>query len=97
MELIENHGKHLHRAISSVRCGQHNVEVGVPCYVLDNTSEITEHPFHYGICGKRIRAAGFIGKVSPESMRKKAPARKDGERKPFVKKTPARRQPSTSK
>lgn len=96
---IENTGRHLHSAINSVRCGAHGVPVGVPCYTLDNTSGLSEHPFHYGICGQRIRSAGYVGKISPESMRKRPPARKStsGERKPFIKKHDASRQPFAGK
>jgi hypothetical protein len=93
MNLVENNGKHLHGAINSVACGAHSAPAGIPCYTLDNTSGLSEHPFHYGICGKRIRKAGFVGKISPQSMRAKAPAKKtDGERKPFKKKPNSRPQ-----
>jgi hypothetical protein len=90
MNLIENAGKHLHGAISTTSCGKHSVEEGVPCYTLPNNSGLSTNPFHYGICGVRIRKAGFVGKISPESMRRKAPYKKDGERKPFTKKPNSR-------
>lgn len=99
MNPIENTGQHLHRAIAEVSCGKHRVDRGIPCYTLPNNSGITEHPFHFGICGKRIRKAGFIGKISPQSMRVKAPVKKfqDGERKPFKKKPNTRHQTLSNK
>lgn len=98
MDLFENTGRHLHNAIKNVKCAFHGVPQGEPCYILDNNSGLTENPFHFGICGKRITAAGFVGKISPESMRKRPPMRKgtDGGAKPFKKNT-ARRQPVASK
>lgn len=90
--IIENNGRHLHSAINAVKCAKHEAPHGVPCYTLENTSGLTEHPFHFGICGQRILSAGYNGKISPESMRKRPPARKttSGERKPFIKKNASR-------
>lgn len=98
MDLIENTGRHIHNAIRSVKCAFHGAPQGEPCYILDNNSGLSENPFHFGICGSRITAAGFVGKISPESMRKRPPMRKstDGDRKPF-KKTAARRPTVASK
>lgn len=85
MNPLENTGKHLHGVISRTSCGKHKVSEGIPCYTMPNNSALSSNPFHYGICGVRIRKAGFVGKISAESMRRKAPYKKDGERKPFHK------------
>lgn len=93
---VHNHGQHMHRAIGSTTCGKHKADIGMPCWVLPNSKDVDK--FHYGICGKRILKAGFIGKVSPQSMRAKAPAKQtDGERKPFKKKFNNRQFAPTSK
>lgn len=87
MKLIENDGQHLHSAIATTKCDKHDVKSGIPCYTLPNNAGISPNPFHYGICGDRIRSAGYNGKISPESMRRRPPAKKGqtGDRKAFKK------------
>lgn len=89
LEQIENHGKHLHRAIDTTSCGVHKVPTGIPCWHMPKNVEGAEG-FYGAICGKRIRKAGFIGKISASSMRVKAPQRdddpKNGPRRSFSKK-----------
>lgn len=90
LEQIENHGQHMHRAIDTTSCGVHKVPEGVPCWHMPKNVEGAEG--YYGsICGKRIRKAGFIGKISAASMRLRAPQKDDdpksGPRRSFSKKT----------
>lgn len=99
-EHIENHGRHLQRAIDTTTCVQHGVDEGVPCWTMPKQVEGAEG--YYGsICGKRIRKAGFIGKISAASMRIKAPSRdedpKSGPRRSFGKKTNDARSPRREK
>lgn len=85
LNTIDNQGQHLHRTIGNTTCGDHKADIGAPCWVLPSNRSFGS--FYYAICGKRIKKAGFIGKISPESIRTKAPVKsKDGERKPFKKK-----------
>jgi hypothetical protein len=96
LEQIENHGKHLHRAIDTTSCGVHKVPTGVPCWHMIKNVEGGEG-FYGAICGKRIRKAGFIGKISASSMRVKAPQKDDdksGPRRSFSKKKTNDNRPS---
>ena len=96
LEQIENHGKHLHRAIATTSCGVHKVPTGVPCWHMIKNVEGAEG-FYGAICGKRIRKAGFIGKISASSMRVKAPQKDDdksGPRRSFSKKKTNDNRPS---
>lgn len=84
--IADNRGEHLHHAVGTTTCKKHKADVGMPCWVLPSNNVFT-NMFHYAICGSRIRSAGFVGKVSADSMRAKAPAKsKVGERKPIQKK-----------
>lgn len=84
--IADNRGQHLHRAVDATTCKKHKADVGMPCWVLPSNNVFTNN-LHYAICGSRIRSAGYVGKISEDSMRTKAPMKiKDGERKPFKKK-----------
>jgi hypothetical protein len=101
LEQIENHGQHLHRAIEKTSCDRHNAPTGVPCWHMPKQAEGTEG-YYASICGKRIRKAGFIGKISASSMRVRAPQKDDdpksGPRRSFSKKkTNAPRSPRRDK
>ena len=83
--IIENHGQHLHDLINSTECGKHIAPPGTSCF--DVRMNISGQSGTYAsACGTRIRAGGFVGKISPQSMRAMAPKKMDGERKPFKKK-----------
>lgn len=83
--VVENKGVHLHSLIERIGCDLHGVPEGIPCYYLPNNLNKQAH--YVGACGSRVKKAGYNGKISPQSMRAKAPAkRKDGPSKPFIKK-----------
>lgn len=84
--IFENTGMHLHALIQRTGCGIHNVPEGVPCYHLPNN--LNKEAYYVGACGSRVKRAGYNGKVSPQSMRAKAPAKRknDGPIKPLMKK-----------
>lgn len=71
--LVENTGVHLHSIIDRIGCKIHNVPAGDACYHLPNT--LSEEAYYVGACGSRVKKAGFNGKISPQSMRSKAPAK----------------------
>jgi hypothetical protein len=76
---------HLHSLIERTGCDAHGVPEGVPCYYLPNN--LSKEAHYVGACGSRVKKAGYNGKISPQSMRAKAPVkRKDGASKPFIKK-----------
>lgn len=71
--LVENTGVHLHSIIERNDCKIHHVPKGVPCYHLPNN--LNTEAYYVGACGSRVKKAGFNGKISPQSMRSKAPAK----------------------
>lgn len=96
LEQIENHGKHMQRAIDTTSCVPHGASEGDPCWTMPKNYEGAEG--YYGsICGKRIRKAGFIGRISAASMRLKPPSKdddtKNGPRRSFAKKKTDSRSP----
>ena len=79
MNIIENTGKHLRDLIERVGCGRHQVPKGVPCYHLPKNVR-GDGGYYPGACGVRIKKGGFVGKISPQSMRTKAPMKKDADK-----------------
>lgn len=64
---LNNEGVHIRDAVASTKCAKHGAEEGVPCWILPKAKGYGE--WHFGICGLRIRKAGFNGKISPQSIR----------------------------
>jgi len=67
-----NNGKHISRVMDEHSCGRHRAPIGVPCYHITPGSSDS---FGYlaGVCGFRIKKAGYNGKISATSMRLKTP------------------------
>lgn len=88
---IENDGNHIQHAMDTTSCTRHKATTGIPCWHVRKGAKGLEG-YYAAICGSRIRKAGFVGKISPESIRSKSPKAdiKDGSRRPFNKKTDAR-------
>jgi len=83
--LVENTGVHLHALIARTECDVHKVPTGIPCYHIPNN--MNTEAYYVGACGSRIRSGGFNGKISPQSMRTRAPGKQDtAGKKPWVKK-----------
>lgn len=69
---MENDGRHIAQAMERASCKKHQAPKGVPCWTLQKN--IGGGFGHYAaICNGRIRRAGFIGQISPSSMRRSAP------------------------
>jgi len=49
--------------LDSVGCKKHNAIIGVPCFHIPKM-----FGYNAGVCGKRIKASGFVGKVSPDAL-----------------------------
>lgn len=68
-----NSGKHIDDVIRRTTCDRHNGDKGIACfYVFYGSKNGEAGP---AICGDRVKAAGFNGKIQPSSLRLKA---KDG-------------------
>jgi hypothetical protein len=65
----ENHGRHLEAALDRTACKKHSATKGVSCWTIEGSNG----KLFLAICNRRIRNAGFIGKISPGSMRRAAP------------------------
>lgn len=68
--MFENPGTHIARIIKETVCRKHNADVGAPCWAIASNMSPLGH--HKAVCGKRIKRAGFIGQISPQSMRLKS-------------------------
>lgn len=67
--MFENPGIHISRIVTETPCPKHRASMGVPCWIIPTN---TLRGFYPAVCGKRIKRAGFIGKISPQSMRMKS-------------------------
>lgn len=65
--IIENDGKHIADITSRTICPRHRRGEGEACWDIPLDSG-----YKAAVCGKRIKNAGFIGKISPGSMRQKS-------------------------
>lgn len=62
--LVSNDGKHISYILKETSCGKHRVPVGIPCYHMAKPLG----GYYAGVCGVRIKKAGFIGQISETSM-----------------------------
>lgn len=82
----ENTGVHLHSLIERTGCGIHSVPAGIPCHTLPNN--VNPEADYVAACGSRIKKAGFVGRISAQSMRSEAPRKSGpGAKRPFKKKS----------
>lgn len=72
---LPNDGTHIHEVLARATCDKHNAPVGVPCFHMPKAANGLSG-YYAAACGGRIRHAGFNGRISPESMRTKAPTKK---------------------
>lgn len=68
--LDDNDGKHIDEIVDNVSCSLHNAEKGVPCFYIQYG--VSKGGLGPGICGPRIRKAGFNGEIQPGSLSQKA-------------------------
>lgn len=65
-----NSGKHIDDIIGRTSCERHGATRGEACwYIRYNTGNGAMSP---AVCGLRIVAAGFNGKINPNSLRQKS-------------------------
>jgi hypothetical protein len=69
---IENSGKHVADILSRTECTKHKVPNGIPCWHIP----IDGFGYRAALCGKRIKLAGYAGKISAMSMQQKSSANK---------------------
>lgn len=61
-------GRHVESIMASVPCGRHQAGIGEPCF-WSNAN--TPGRIVIGLCNKRIKKAGFNGKISHTSYQQK--------------------------
>lgn len=77
---FHNDGNNIWTVTSRSACNVHGAQVDEPCWnVFPLTDPLTTQP---AVCGSRIRAAGFVGVISPLSLRKTAPGPFNGRPNP---------------
>ena len=72
---VENKGTHIQDIINRVVCDKHKANLGEACFRVDYLSPMgrrRKRPYGLAICNHRAIAAGFIGKISLESVSLKA-------------------------
>lgn len=68
MALLQpNSGKHIDEIVSQTFCDKHDAEQGKPCYYLYYEKKFSNRGV--GVCGERIKKAGFVGKIHHKSLR----------------------------
>ena len=67
MAMHHNDGKHIENIVFETKCGRHNADRGNPCWAIE--SDVSDNSV-VGVCGKRIKSAGFDGKISDQSTLK---------------------------
>lgn len=68
---VDEHEKRIPLILDRVDCRRHGVPKGIPCFHIASSS-LRFFGYLPGICGKRIKAAGYDGKISPTSLQLKA-------------------------
>lgn len=66
MRYDTNSGQHIDEVIDRVHCNYHEAPIGRACWYVRYDNGVEEGP---AVCGERIRAAGFNGKIQPSSLR----------------------------
>lgn len=61
--MSQSNDTRINQVLASTQCTKHSVGHGEPCWYL------MDHP---AVCGSRLRAAGYTGSVSPNSLRRSA-------------------------
>lgn len=62
-----NSGKHIDDIISRTVCDRHGANEGYACWYIRLNNGL-DSP---AVCGTRIWAAGFVGKINPNSLKLK--------------------------
>jgi hypothetical protein len=70
MMYYHNNGKHIDDIVGRTECGHHNAPKGTPCFYLYYDKASLNRGS--AVCGERIRKAGFVGKISPNSLSHRA-------------------------
>lgn len=68
--LLDNDGKHISNIIDQTHCEKHSASTGMACYVVIPDSNTGMSRDLLGVCGARVKSAGFNGKISETSFQR---------------------------
>lgn len=74
---LVNDGKHINTVLTRIECRKHSAPEGEPCFYIPPGSDKAK-TFLVGVCGSRIKRAGYIGTINPLSLRLKTPGGRSG-------------------
>jgi hypothetical protein len=75
---ILNEGRHLNHIVKTTTCVKHHSQEEVPCWAIEGGKRGN---FVLGVCGDRIKQAGYNGKITAMSLQLKTPGGRGGVRK----------------
>lgn len=85
---LHNDGKHIRAIVTTTTCKKHKADEGTPCYVVHPGTGKVENGL-LGVCGARIKRAGYNGTISETSFQTKRPSGPSEGRKTHHKKKEA--------
>ena len=84
---LTNNGRHIYKILSTTVCRRHDAGEGTPCFTVNPGSKTAPISPLIGVCGLRIKKAGYNGSISTTSFQTRRPSGS----KPFTKKKEANR------
>ncbi len=66
---------HFDHVLANTTCAQHQARFGEPCFQIRSLSN--EPDMLGALCNRRLRRAGYVGRISPASIRSKFKSRSD--------------------
>lgn len=85
---IPNDGKHIQNIMLSTTCRKHAADENTPCYIVNPGANASSTGL-LGVCGARIKRAGYNGKISETSFQTRRPSGPSEGRKTHHKKKEA--------
>lgn len=76
-KILENDGKHISGILLSTSCRKHGVSEGMACFYITPGAS-TNGTILSGVCGARVKRAGYNGQINPLSLRLKTPGGRSG-------------------
>lgn len=67
--LLDNDGKHISAIIDQTHCEKHGASTGMACYVVTPDGNTGSRDL-LGVCGARVKRAGYNGKISETSFQR---------------------------
>jgi hypothetical protein len=77
---LVNDGRHITKIITTTICRKHKAGEGEPCFVIQPGSHYLRDGL-LGICGGRVKRAGYNGHINPLSLRLKTSGGRTGGKK----------------